>query len=150
MRLRPMTAADAPAVAALSEQLGYPTTAAKVQERLAFITSNPDNAFMVAELDGSVVGWIHVYGVHLLESPVSYAEIGGLVVDTKLRRQGIGRALMTEAEGWARGHGYPDVRLRSGLHRTEAHLFYQNIGYTLVRTAHAFRKVLIPEPTSPQ
>lgn len=110
-----MTTEDAPA-AALSEQLGYPTTAGRIQERLAFITRNPDNAFVVAERDDLVLGWVHLLGVHHLESPASCAESGGLVVDAGVRRQGFGRALMTEAEGWARAHGYPDVRLRSGLY----------------------------------
>lgn len=64
-----MIAEDAPAIAAMSEQLGYPTMPAWIRERLAFINSNPDNGFIVAERGGAVVGWIHVYGVHLLESP---------------------------------------------------------------------------------
>lgn len=52
---------------------------------------------------------------------------------------------MAEAEGLARVHGYPDLRLRSGLHRTDAPRFYEAIGYALVKTAHFFRKVLDAE-----
>ena len=32
---------------------------------------------------------------------------------------------MAQAEAWAQERGYAEVRLRSGLHRTEAHEFYQ-------------------------
>ena len=137
-----MTADDAPAVAALSEQLGYPLPAVRFAERLDLISRRPGNGFYVAELESKVVGWVHVYGVHLLESPALFAEIGGLVVDVNARRQGVGRALITQAEAWAREQGYAEVRLRSGLHRTEAHEFYQSIGYTLAKTSHMFRKSL--------
>ncbi len=143
MLLRPMTTADAPAVAALSAQLGYPISPETVAERLALISRSPEHGFFVAgSAGGGVAGWVHVYGVHLLESPVPFVEIGGLVVDEAVRRQGVGRALMAEAEAWANTHGYAEVRLRSGLHRTDAHEFYQRIGYEHAKTSKLFRKVL--------
>ncbi len=76
----------------------------------------------------------------MLASPQFFAEIGGLVVDTQARRQGIGRALMAQAEVWAKEHGFAEVRLRSGLHRADAHEFYQSVGYELAKTSHMFRK----------
>ena len=137
-----MLSSDASAVAFLSEQLGYPIPSAVIAERLEYISRNSDHGFFVAERDGAVIGWVHVYGVHLLESPNFFVEIGGLVVDAGARRQGIGHALMSQAEAWAQSHGYFDVHLRSGLHRTEAHAFYQSIGYSLTKTSHMFRKLL--------
>jgi len=89
-----------------------------------------------------VAGWVEVFGVHMLVSPFFFAEIGGLVVDSGVRRQGVGRSLMTQAETWARAHGYSEVRLRSGLHRAEAHEFYRSIGYELAKTSHMFCKVM--------
>lgn len=142
MLIRPMLATDASAVSLLSDQLGYPIPSSVIEERWNQISGSPSHGFYVAECNSAVVGWIQIYGVHLLESPNFFAEIGGLVVDTRARRQGIGRALMSQAESWAQAHGYLDVRLRSGLHRTEAHQFYQSIGYTLTKTSHMFRKVL--------
>ncbi len=140
--IRLMTADDAPDAAALSGQIGYPTSVSHLKERFEQIARRPDSALLAADCSGSVVGWVHVYGVHLLESPASFAEIGGLVVHAEARRQGIGRRLMAEAERWAGAQGYLDVRLRSGLHRTEAHAFYQAIGYQLAKTAHLFQKLL--------
>ena len=137
-----MTTADAPAVAALSAQLGYPILPATIAERLELISQSSDHGVYAAEAAGSVTGWVHIYGVRLLESPAYFAEIGGLVVDAAQRRQGIGSALMQRAEDWAGEHGFPEVRLRSGLHRTEAHEFYQSIGYTLTKTSHMFRKAI--------
>ena len=43
-------------------------------------------------------------------------------------------------------HGLAEVRLRSGLHRTDAHEFYKSIGYTLAKTSHMFRKELTGLP----
>lgn len=140
LQVRPMEPVDAEAVARLSGQLGYPITASQIQERFAWITRSPDNGFFVAEQGGRVLGWVHVCGVHPLMS-LSYAEVGGLIVAEDARRQGIGRALMTKAERWAQRQPYPDVRLRSGVPRVDAHAFYQSIGYELTKTSHMFRKV---------
>ena len=112
------------------------------------LSHSPEYGCYVAELGGSVVGWIHVFGVRMLTSPCFFAEIGGLVVDAGARRQGVGRALVSQAEAWARAHGYSEVRLRSGLHRTEAHEFYRGIGYELAKTSHMFRKALPAVPTA--
>lgn len=139
-----MSAADASAIAALSKQLGYPIAPDVIAGRLARLEPSPDHRFLAAVQESVVLGWVHVYGVHLLESPAPFAEIGGLVVDINARRQGVGRALMAKAEAWAREQGYAEVRLRSGLHRTDAHEFYGSIGYTLTKTSHMFRKALAP------
>ena len=136
-----MTAADAPAVALLSEQLGYDSLPPEVvAERLERFSRNRDHGCYVAERDSIILGWIDVFSVSMLISPHFFAEIGGLVVDTEARRQGIGRALMQQAELWASEHGFAEVRLRSGLHRTDAHEFYESVGYELAKTSHMFRK----------
>ena len=137
-----MTAADAPAVAVLSAQLGYFLTPAIIADRLAGVFQEPAHGCFAAEAGGAVVGWVHVFGVFMLASPQFFAEIGGLVVDTNARRQGVGRALVRQAEIWAGEHGFAEVRLRSGLHRTDAHEFYQSLGYELTKTSHMFRKAI--------
>lgn len=137
-----MTPADAPAVAALSAQLGYPLLPQMIVDRLTGLFQEPAHGCFVAEVNGAVAGWVHVFGVFLLTSPQFFAEIGGLVVQTTARRQGIGRTLMAQAETWAREHGFAEVRLRSGLHRTDAHEFYRSIGYELAKTSHMFRKTI--------
>lgn len=49
-------------------------------------------------------------------------------------------SLVLCAEKWARVHNYGELRLRSGLHRLDAHKFYQAVGYELVKSSHMFRK----------
>lgn len=141
MLVRPMSVHDARQVAALSGQLGYPITPERMAEKLRVLHVKPDNGLFVAEGSETILGWIHVYGVHLLESE-PFASIGGLIVAEQARRQGVGWALMRQAEAWTREQGYADVRLRSALHRAEAHAFYQQLGYELTKTSQTFRKVL--------
>ena len=68
------------------------------------------------------------------------AEVGGLVVDSRARGQGIGRSLMAAAESWTRERGYTRLMLRSNTIRAEAHRFYQGLGYTIVKSQHKFQK----------
>jgi GNAT superfamily N-acetyltransferase len=140
--VRWMTPDDLAAAAELSAQLGYPSTAEAIARRFARIRSEADHAVLVAETgDGKVVGWLHIHPVHTMESD-SYAEIGGLVVDQRVRRQGAGRALVAEAERWAREQGFDRIRVRSNIVRTEAHAFYPGVGFELVTTQHTYGKPL--------
>ena len=111
MRLR-----DADAVAALCALLGYPTAVQDIRDRFEVIHGDSDHALLVAcrsQLSGQkVIGWVHVYGRRLVEVE-PHAEIGGLVVADTHRVQGVGRALIAEAEQWALAQGYTEVVLRS-------------------------------------
>src|SRR5262249_2545343 len=69
-----------------------------------------------------------------------FITIGGLVVDRNHRRAGIGRTLMRSAETWAKAQGGSVVRLSSSSTRSEAHKFYESLGYTNVQTQFAFVK----------
>jgi len=133
---------DAKRIAVLCHQLGYPTTQEEVQRRLNQIQQEEGHAVYVAELsNGHVVGWIHVYVSQLVITD-RQAEIGGLVVDEGYRHYGIGQLLMQQAEQWARAKRCWAVYLRSNLVRKGAHVFYERIGYSNVKTLLAFRKIL--------
>ena len=141
MHTRPARAADAPSIAALVTQLGYDAAPSDVADRLARLLARSDHRFIVAEADGHLLGWVHV---ELSESVDvgSLAVIAGLVVDRAHRRQGVGAALMAEAEAWARQQGSPLMRLRSSATRTPAHRFYEGLGYRNVKTQYSFVKPL--------
>ncbi len=145
LAIRPMETRDLPGVTALTGQLGYPTTPEAIARRFALITQAGDAALYVAELDGAVAGWVYVRGVLLLEDEPR-AEVWGLVVDERHRRQRIGEALMRQAEGWACEAGYRELSLRSNVVRAEAHAFYQRIGYSIAKTSHIFWKSLDDQP----
>jgi len=140
MRIRPMTAADAPLVADLTTQLGYPSTAEEAAERLATLAGR--DAALVADAEGRVVGWVHVILVTSLVSDLK-ADIGGLVVDEDHRSSGIGAALLAAAEAWARDQGASRMLVRSRIARERAHQFYERKGYELIKTSHVFEKSLV-------
>lgn len=140
--VRQATTADAARLSELSTQLGYPSSPQDIERRLKLIELAPDNIVYVAALvDGRVVGWVHAHVSRLVESDPT-AEIGGLVVDESCRRSGAGRLLIEHAEQWARKRECKAVTLRSNVLREAAQGFYQSIGYTIVKTQHAYRKVL--------
>lgn len=130
---------DANDIARLTVQLGYEVEASIVGARLSRMLSRPDHQFFVAEDDGRVVGWLHAAIAEFVEVE-EFVVIGGLVVDERHRRKGVGRLLMCRAEDWARTHGCSIVRLWSSVSRTAAHVFYQELGYRKIKTQYSFVK----------
>ena len=140
MIIRPLSSADAAAVAALSDHLGYPVPPGEMATRLAALLACPDHALFGAEDEaGELAGWVHICARLLLIDPPS-AFVEGVVVSPGVRRRGVGRALMAAAEEWARGRGLGVVRLRSAATRGEAHAFYRALGYGEGKAALGFEK----------
>jgi len=140
VRIRAMTVVDAAEVAALAGQLGYPASAQQIEDRFRGLSREPDSSVFVAQgEDGRLAGWIHVLERRFLELD-RYAEIAGLVVDAGARRSGVGRALITAAEEWARERGCAMVRVRSNTKRVEAKPFYERMAYRVVKTQYVFEK----------
>jgi GNAT superfamily N-acetyltransferase len=139
MNVRHAIASDAAALAALSTQLGYPAQPEESSERLSALGAG---ALLVAEEDGSVLGWIHVCGIRFFQSP-PFAEIGGLVVDEAARGKGVGRLLVQAAVRWAAEQGYGKLRVRSNVVREDAHRFYEREGFQRVKNQAVFDRKLL-------
>ena len=130
---------DAEAIALLAKQLGYSAEPSAVAVRLSRLLARTDQQFLVADHEGRAVGWIHMVLSEYVEAD-AFVVIGGLVVDRESRNQGIGRRLLAHAEEWAAQNGCLVVRLSSSVQRTEAHAFYQRVGYTNLKTQYSFAK----------
>lgn len=142
LRIRRAKLKDAPQLAELATQLGYPSTAAQLRQRLRQISPASQNAVFVAEAkDAGVVGWLHVSKQALLESDIR-AEVNGLVVKQGHRSLGAGAKLIVTAEDWARKHGCKNMSVRSNVIRERAHKFYERNGYEHFKTQKSFRKPL--------
>jgi GNAT superfamily N-acetyltransferase len=139
--IRTARAADADDVAQLTTELGYDVEPAALRARLSSILARADQRFWVAEVEGRAVGWIHATTAEYVEAD-PFVVIGGLVVGRSHRRQGIGRMLMEQAEKWAREQGCSIVRLWSSSGRAAAHRFYEQLGYTNIKTQYSFAKSL--------
>jgi GNAT superfamily N-acetyltransferase len=141
--IRTATIADAAEIARLSAQLGYPAPAGVFAARLQRLLDSPLHAVLVAAsaADHRLAGFIALEQRLTLELG-ERVEIVGLVVDAAARRGGIGRLLVTAAEGWTGDRGLDEVFLRSNVVRPEAHPFYEGLGYIRTKTQHAYRKRL--------
>ncbi len=140
--IRSATAADAPQLAPLAGQLGYPSTTEQVAERLRKILEDAAHAILVAEnKERRIVGYIEIFPFRTIGSEPRF-EIASLVIDESCRSQGVGRLLMNHAENWARARGFKEMGLRSNVIRERAHQFYENLGYRVNKTQKSFRKPL--------
>lgn len=142
IHIREIKARDLPRAAELLKQLGYDTTVENLKSRLALLRKDPTHQIFVAEIASQGV----CACIHLCEKlsfcTDAHASIMALVVDHRLRRRGIGKTLMEFAEAWTQRRGYDHVRLSSNEKRTDAHDFYQRIGYEKIKTSHFFEKQL--------
>ncbi len=142
MRIRPARPDDAPALARLYIQLGYPkgNEAEVLPERLARIRALGDELIVAEQEDGTVVGLAGLHLVHVMHYPKPLGYITSFVTDQSVRRQGVGRKLLEAATEWARAKGCYRLSLTSAEHRSDAHAFYPASGIPM--TGRRFSKDL--------
>ncbi len=94
-------------------------------------------AVLVAELDGAAVGCLSTSAMRVLHRPAPVGRVSMMVVEEALRGRGIGAALVAAAERLLAAQGCYMVEVTSNARRTEAHRFYERLGYqrTSVRLA---------------
>ncbi|NIR96437.1 MAG: GNAT family N-acetyltransferase [Gammaproteobacteria bacterium] len=142
MKIRKCTQSDAEAVSRLSDQLGYPVELDEAERYLLEILQDSDHSVIVVEDKNSVIaGWIHVFKTKRVFRN-AFAEIVGLVVDEAKQGIGLGRALLEAAEEWAERNGCSAMLIRSNVVRSQAHGFYEQAGYSVLKTQAVFRKGL--------
>ncbi|HEV2261546.1 MAG TPA: GNAT family N-acetyltransferase [Candidatus Rubrimentiphilum sp.] len=132
--------ADVPRLVALASQLGYDVTPKHI-EKLLRLPSKKQSILVAVVPRAGVVGWVAV-AEHESIISARRAEIEGLVVEDEFRGHRIGALLVKSAEEWGRRRGCTTLRLLSNVVRDRAHSFYEDLGYTLVKTQHAFQKNL--------
>ena len=141
--VRAATVGDAPAIAAIGS-VGFPAVhnaivgpafaAAVVEQTYSIVAltecirrcaQDESAEFLVAELDGEVLGYLHY------DCEAAEAELHRIYVDLKRKRAGIGSALMGELHArLPRGSSY--ILLVAALN-TEAQAFYQRHGLVIER-----------------
>jgi GNAT superfamily N-acetyltransferase len=139
-KVRAAAEEDAEPIARLSRELGYPAELPTVRGRLQAILARDDQRVIVAELPGGgICGWLQAHCSNVLESGFR-VEIVGLIVSESMRRRGVGRSLVSQAETWAAEISAETVVVRSNSKRTESHAFYPSLGYFPSKTQVVYRK----------
>jgi N-acetylglutamate synthase-like GNAT family acetyltransferase len=137
MRVRAATAGDVDAIARLLAQLGYPATPDRVAPRLERLRAAGDE-LLVAEVQGTVVGLANLHVSPSLEYDAPAGKLGALVVDERHRRAAVGRALVAAVEARARERGCGLLFLTTAERRSDAHAFYERLGFE--RTGRRYAK----------
>jgi [ribosomal protein S5]-alanine N-acetyltransferase len=127
VQVRHATAADGEAVRDLAGQLAmsFPFSSARFHDTFGALLDTDDACLLVAALDDQIVGYLLGYrhGTFFASGPVATVE--EIMVLDRLRRQGVGRALMQAFEDWATRHHCVLVALAT----RRAVPFYAALGY---------------------
>lgn len=102
-------------------------------------SAQPEQAF-IAEENGKRVGFVWV----TLEISGNTGGKSGWLLDVFVepthRRKGIGKRLMAQAEGWARGYDVKEIWLNAGFFNEEAMALYRSYGYE-IETVHMSKRI---------
>jgi aminoglycoside 6'-N-acetyltransferase I len=102
------------------------------------------DVFIAEREDGSIAGFVEVgareYADGCETAPVGYIE--AWYVDTDVRQQGYGRALLEAAESWARSRGYSEMASDAQIDNDVSLAAHRNSGYEVVDRVVQFRKDL--------
>lgn len=127
--IRNASVADAAALAALLDELGYPASANDVVARLASPEAFGNAIALVAEIERQVAGLVTCHSFPSIHHSAPVAWLTTMVVGKGFQRSGIGRQLVSAAEQLARRRGAGRVSVTSGRQRDDAHAFYRGLGY---------------------
>lgn len=133
---------DAPALAGLLEELGFPTPVGVVVQRMDAL-SRARESVLVGVRDNRVIAFVTVHVTPVLHRPTPVGRLTALIVTEQERGQGFGRALVAAAEKSVASAGCGLVEITSNRNLTHAHAFYQQLGYAM--TSHRFFKALTRE-----
>jgi GNAT superfamily N-acetyltransferase len=97
-------------------------------ERLRHGMDLAEAAILIAVSDREIVGLCTAYDDMLSVRYGRRVWVEDLAVDPDVRGQGIGKALLDAAKGWARERGASHLELDSAETRADAHRFYEREG----------------------
>lgn len=142
--IRKMLVEDAPEVYDIfTRSLGYDCELDVVRSRIAQLSDDPHHICLVFADDSSnkVIAFLHAERYDTLHNHGGYNVITLAVVPEEQGR-GVGRRLLGAFEEMVASEGGSYIKLNSRVERTEAHGFYEHIGYTHKKTQKYFYKKL--------
>jgi len=133
--IRPASDKDIPVILGLLYELGRPkpqkNSDAKIFHKLITKYINDSNKIiLVAELDNmKIVGMVSVVFLSRLNQSTLEMYIPELVVLEKYQNYGMGKKLINSCLSLAKEKKCHRIRLESGNHRKNSHLFYKHLGF---------------------
>ncbi len=127
--IRLATQNDADSICVLLAELGYPSSLVDVRRRMEQLETDHDWVFVSEREGAGIVGLIGVHAMRLLHTDGLIARITALVVKDDARGSGAGRELVMAARMFARQTGCTRMEVTSGDRRTDAHAFYEKLGF---------------------
>jgi len=132
---------DQDAIAFLSEQWGYKSGSKIMSRSLKEILQQTDHRLLLLQHEQEIAGWIHgIYSFRMASEP--FVEIVGMVVDSRFRRQGMGKFLVEEIMQWAKTRNCSLIRVRCHIVRKEANMFYSDIGFKEIKQQKVYDLIL--------
>jgi ribosomal protein S18 acetylase RimI-like enzyme len=95
----------------------------------ALTSSSDDPAIFVAEIDGQVVGFVHVRSMEDYYRRRPHGHVADLVVAQTAEGMGIGKRLLEQAEMWARGQSFDWLSIAVFEENVRALALYEKVGY---------------------
>ncbi|MDO6709021.1 GNAT family N-acetyltransferase [Photobacterium sp. 1_MG-2023] len=134
--IRTASESDVLGINEVSKYLGYAElSSSESLSKLQELLNSAQDQVYVAESDGRILGWLHLFYARRLASE-SFFEIGGLVVSPEARGKGIGKALVKYAQKKNKG----DIRVRCNELRKDTQEFYEAIGFGVNKVQRVFLK----------
>ncbi|MER7403211.1 GNAT family N-acetyltransferase [Streptomyces sp. NPDC000070] len=141
LEIRPATADDVPAIVGmladdpLGAQRESPDDLTPYLAALERLSADPNQRLVVAVREGRVVGTLQLTIVPgLSRRGATRSIIEGVRVHADERGGGLGTQLIEWAIGESRHQGCQLVQLTSDATRTDAHRFYERLGFTASHT----------------
>lgn len=139
--VRQATVSDAEDIYYINKtSLGYDYDFEKQKSKIEAVLNDKTQVIFVAETDNKVVGYIHLVNYDVIYAD-NFKNCLGLAVDADYKRNGIGSALLKQAEIWAKENGAVGIRLCSGAEREGAHKFYISQGYEITKIQKNIKKI---------
>ena len=127
--VRTATPNDAPALAPLLGELGYPVDGATLVDRMNRLVGREDDTVLIAEDERGALGLLALHVFPLLAYDCDVGMIMALVVTERARGTGVGRRLIDRAEDVARSAGASRLLVTTHNRRADAHTFYERLGF---------------------
>jgi ribosomal protein S18 acetylase RimI-like enzyme len=149
LSIRRATLADLPAIVRLMAEDHLGSQREHYSEALppaygaafAAIDADPNNELIVATFDERVIGTLQLTYIQYLSYQGSRrAQVESIRIDANLRGQGLGSTMVEWAIARSRSKGCYLLQLTSNIARTEAHRFYERLGF---KASHVGMKITL-------